>query len=585
MPSTSFVVWNVRAPQRFLRLGQIVGVVLLVGAALRAGSIVSYAFDGVRMRDWEEVPAVLREFAIVPEPKFDDELPPLRVRYHYRFREADYEGKRADIAQGWYVVGRFLKDQAAELEEHHHDATPVTCYVNPARPEESVLNRRFYSTVFAFRVALFSVLLLGGVAFFGLSSVGLKRRRFCEQQQQRHPDEPWRWQADWAAGRIRSASRIDTWVLLGLAGAYLFVVLPLGLAVLRELGRDLWSVPGAILLLLAWGAFNVARQRLMQKGRLDAGEFQLAGPTGVIGGPLSGVAVIPMKFPEDALLRVSLECRRIEKRGKHAGVTDTVLWRDSTRLQATLAAAHPSTTAVPVYFAIPFNCEPTGPLGAATIHWKLKVGRDGDEGLQKYALFEVPVFRTPESSRHFKADRAVLQKYEAPLETPEVLRNAGCRVELLPNGGELLEFSLFRPLIFFGGLGILIACGAAIAAILHYFHFGFAVMPGLFALVVLFGMWEMLFWKSRVEIRPEAITVTAGLLGLRQRRSLARDENRRLEAGTEFAMQEQTWYCVRLVTQDGQQILLAKRLPSQREADLLAAWLRERLAAVRQPEG
>ena len=39
-----------------------------------------------------------------------------------------------------------------------------------------------------------------------------------------------------------------------------------------------------------------------------------------------------------------------------------------------------------------------------------------------------------------------------------------------------------------------------------------------------------------------------------------------LVGGLEFAMQERSWYCVRLVTKDGERYLLAKRIPTQREA-------------------
>ncbi len=45
----------------FLRMGQIVGVLLLIAALSRVSSVVSYAWDSARMREWYVVPATVLE--------------------------------------------------------------------------------------------------------------------------------------------------------------------------------------------------------------------------------------------------------------------------------------------------------------------------------------------------------------------------------------------------------------------------------------------------------------------------------------------------------------------------------------------
>ncbi len=578
MRTAGHFIWEVRAARGSLRLGQVVGAIFLLAATAWLKPIVSYVYDAVRMSDWDQTTATVLAVEFDPEP--DDDAPPLRVRYRYRYGDVNYEGSRADIAQGRYFFSELLSEMAVELVKHQGEASSVDCFVNPGLPTESVLDRKFYATVFGVRVLVVAVLAAVGGLTFGLFTREIAARRHREELRAIHPNQPWLWRDDWAAGRIHSSTGADTRILLGVALVYLVVVLPLGLWILFENGGAIWSLPGGTLIVLGWGAFNMARQSLQKSRRHDAAEFQLAGATGVIGGPLAGVAVLRMAPSDDAQFRVSLEC--IELRhggGEEEGISEVVLWRDSTVIVKTLPTNLPRTTAVPVYFAIPFNSQPSQTETGASIVWRLKVGPEGQAGLQGYAMFETPVFRTPESSRKYKGDPALMQQYEAKAaDLTTVLKNAGCHIARLPDGGELIRFSLIRKLILFAGVAILLACAIAIALILKFLYFfGWAIFPGVFGVAVLLGVTEMLLWQCRIEVRPESIQLTSGLAGFRKQRSFARDEELELLAGTEFAMREKTWYAVYLSAADGQRFLVAKRLPSQREAEMLAAWLQEKL--------
>src|SRR5262245_57812739 len=124
MGATSYARWNLQATRGGLRFGQIFGAILLLVAASRVWPIVSCVVDGLRMRDWEAAPAMLLDFAFVPEPDDDDERPALRVHYRYSYRNTDYEGTRADIARGRFLIGDSARQMAAELEKHRREETP-----------------------------------------------------------------------------------------------------------------------------------------------------------------------------------------------------------------------------------------------------------------------------------------------------------------------------------------------------------------------------------------------------------------------------------------------------------------------------
>ena len=78
----------------FLRIGQVVGIFLMMAAFFRIPSVVSYARDAARMHDWSVVPATVLEADYRAESN-ENENEMVFARYRYEYDGAEYEGTAA----------------------------------------------------------------------------------------------------------------------------------------------------------------------------------------------------------------------------------------------------------------------------------------------------------------------------------------------------------------------------------------------------------------------------------------------------------------------------------------------------------
>ena len=617
MRASVLVRLHVRSTSTGLRFAQVVAVFVLLFAVQCVLSTVSYVREWVRSRNWQQVSATLTEVTFDSAAASEDSPPWITLRYQYSYRGETYTGDRLTLAGSPLYLKPLLQDTGNRLAESLDSKTPVDCYVDPQHSSTSVLERTFFVTVLACRGGTGALASLIGGLLLMVPTSELNRRDRTAALRSSWPAEPWRWREDWSTGRIRSVSHVDSQILIGVAAVYLFLLLPLGLLVVKEHGRDLLSVPGITLIIGGWGAFNLARTRLWSHRRFDGSEFQLAGQTGVIGGPLYGSITIPASARGDTPLRLSLECIALEhvqenSAREHSRIDENVLWRDTSLLQRTLQSGEPGATLVPVYFAIPDDCQSSRREGNPSIHWFLKIGPAGGEGLAEYAAFEVPVFRTPESSPDFKANPDVMAKFVVPLELQGVLEQSGCAVET-SSDETLIRFSLFRQKHLLQGLTLVSILGSVAAALMIYAPTLWAILPAVAAGVIVLASGDRLLWRSEIRKRDQQIIAVAGLWGFQKRLRITRDIVASVEPDVEYAMKERTAYLVKLTAiipmegeadgegvgpqeRDGRKhdsaevqaeeseldiqpevLVVARGLSSERAAELLSEWLAEQL--------
>lgn len=260
-------------------------------------------------------------------------------------------------------------------------------------------------------------MLLGALVSVGLiaylvSSHRLRRRMAA------FPDQPWRWRADWEAGRIRLSNRAGVTGLAIATILFVFVVGPLGvyLASLKNavVVYAFLGVLAAFLALFA-GLQWVNRRR-------HRAELVLETLPGRIGGQLIGVATIQETAPADTTFRLRLRCEVTLSTPAGSSNTDDAVsvitdtrnarrrsdTRTSTVFEDTRVvtaaddgAASPGTR-VRAAFDVPADLPATGivieaaePDGTsrATRHyrWSLGIRRERESDLREI-VFEVPMF-------------------------------------------------------------------------------------------------------------------------------------------------------------------------------------------------
>jgi hypothetical protein len=211
-----------------------------------------------------------------------------------------------------------------------------------------------------------------------------------------HPDRPWMWRADWAAGRIVLSTKKLMVTSLVIALVWNVVALPLWIALPGEIiGRgNFWALIGFIFpaigaLLICWAVYCVRRWR-----KFGESEFQMADVPGVIGGQLAGVIRTTAKLrPEDGF-HLLLRCvkRVTMPTGDDTKTTESVLWKKQQTVMHELLEEHEELSAIPVVFPIPSDCQPSNSQNDndQTV-WRLTASACVP-GIDYNATFEVPVF-------------------------------------------------------------------------------------------------------------------------------------------------------------------------------------------------
>jgi hypothetical protein len=346
-------------------------------------------------RSWVETPAqIIRTDLKVSRGKSTSYQ--VTAEYAYEFGGRKYHGNRVGLTGGYDNFGSFQQDAYRELDQHKRSKKPFRCFVNPAQPGEAVLYRQLRWEMAAFQMIF--VLVFGTVGFGLLigGSMSFASQRTEARLAADHPDSPWMWKADWAAGRIVSSTKKSMVASLIIALYWNVVTLPLWFVLPGEIidRRNGWALLGLIfpaigLLLIWWAIYCLLRWR-----KFGQSEFQMADVPGVIGGQLGGVIRTSAKIrPEDGF-HLHLRCvRRVTTgSGKQRTTSESVRWENEQTVMHELLEDQAELSAIPVVFSIAGDCWPSDSLNAddQTI-WRLTASARVP-GIHYSATFEVPVF-------------------------------------------------------------------------------------------------------------------------------------------------------------------------------------------------
>ena len=352
------------------------------------------------------------------------------AEYVYEYGGQTHTGDRVGLYGGSDDVGSFHQDAYRELSQYQKSSRPFRCYVNPDQPDKALLYRDLRWQMVAFQMVF--VLVFGSVGF-GLLIGGLiayRKQRADAALAAAHPETPWMWKADWAAGRIVSSSKMTMLAALAFAFFWNAISFPLWFVLPHEIidkGNRVALLgllfPGIGLVFVGWAVLSILRWRKFGRSVL-----RIASVPGVIGGQLVGVIQTSAKVrPEDGF-HLLLRCvRRITTgSGKQRSTSETVLWEDERIVMHELLEDQAELSAIPVEFQIPYDCRPSDERNAddQTL-WRLTAAAEVP-GIDYAATFEVPVFKTAESDPKFVPDRSAMAEYVAAPTPSASCARPGC---------------------------------------------------------------------------------------------------------------------------------------------------------------
>ena len=418
----------------------------------------------------------------------------------------------------------------------------------------------------------------GGVGFGGIAATLVGRRKLKEQAalEARHPDSPWLWRSDWAAGRIVDSGRATMLAAWIFAAFWNLISLPTGFLGVRSAIQK--GQPAALLALLfplvgvgllVWAVRLTLRYRKYGVSRLE-----LSTVPGVIGRTLTGMVRSPAGMRPVRGFQVTLSCvRRVTTRsGKNSSTSETILWQDER-----LVPGEPNRTAaamethIPVAFRLPADavaCDDTNSNNR--VLWRLQLAAEVP-GVDYAAQFEVPVFRTAASDQPLSEQEARITEdpaagaaYQQPPDSQIVVTSNRRGTEFLfpaaRNPGVAASVTFFL-LIWLASLGLQVYFRAPLI---------FPIVTGLFGLLILFSVLDLWLTVSRVTVDAGTLTWASGYLFPGRERTLHASEIADVIASIGMQAGTKVYYDVSVVRKNGKKVKVGRSLRDKREAEWVA---------------
>lgn len=436
-------------------------------------------------------------------------------------------------------------------------------------------------------------LVFGGVGA-GLIVAGVAAGR-KEQEVNRlraeHPDQPWLWNADWASGRIRPASRGGATALWIFGLLWTLISSPvLFLAIPQELAKGNRAILVALLFpVVGLAILAVAVRATIAARKFGEAVFEMDRVPGVLGGSLRGRIRIRLELGSTDRVRLVLASIRrwTSGSGKNRSTREEVLWQEMRDVAAGQVVFDGLSQVVPVDFTVPFDCDPTdSSVPDDQRLWRLQLVAELP-GVDADIPFEVPVFRTPESRPELDRAKVDAPSRESLAAAPPDFARLRISVAPSPDGGTEYRFPMARNV----GSAIAVTIFTAICcgAIALMIAFGapklFPAIFGLFGALLVWGTLEAWFRWRRVVVRSPGLLLESGMLGVYRAHDLPRESIRGIE--TRSGMQQsgaggtKVWYDIRVELDGGRKRTLAGAIPDKRAVEWLAARWREELGLSR----
>jgi len=471
--------------------------------------------DWWRARGWVEVPCQIGQTEL-KESRGDDSTSYRTIAsYQYEYGGRSYQGEQVSFGKGSDNIGEFQRRAHRELSSHARSGKPFRCFVNPTKPEESVIYRslRWQMQLFMSLFALTFPAVGAGLVVFGLIAGREMKRE--EALRLAHPDEPWRWKPAWSGTSIPEKHRNGRKVLFlyTLWAGVVIVPLVFATAAGDAFKTDKWAwlvfIPTALWVFPAWFSLRQWRQtRIIGKAVFEPAETPAR-----TGGNLSGNFLLEKSLPLrlDAVAELSCEKKTTSASSDGDSTSSEKIWTQHIAIPQDRMTRDISGFRLPVSFGLPIDAPPGGESDNTAVkhEWKLRLTVPGTP---ISAEFEVPVFRGEHASGpDMPGGDAPSFHSAAEVELPVALAARGIQATFDEGG---LPSSIVCParrnpqMIVFLVIFNLIWTGVAVLIFIKDAPLIFKIVWPLTAA----GTWYAVLWsllhRREVSFRPDAMEVT-----------------------------------------------------------------------------
>jgi len=395
-----------------------------------------------------------------------------------------------------------------------------------------------------------------------------------------HPDEPWKWREDWAAGHVLDRPG-NASIAIGIF-AFLWNAIALPVAI-RGMHASLFVLlfPAAGLWLALWALRLHLRAKAQGISRLDLDAVPVP-----VGRTLSGTVRTHLAQIPPEGFELVLTALRTMRSSDDDDVTSRIVWQDEARVAGQpYGDATGVFAGAPVAFRIPVEVPSTDHSDTRDeLEWELVVRAKGYE-----ATFDLPVYRTeesgtPETARaatHLRAVPSHGDPIPASFAVPAMEADAPRPEPRSPievandREGLVIDFPPGRnpgPARGLTSFAVLWTAAIVLMTRLHapvFFPVVFALFDALFIWLAL-RLW---FETARVRANGGGVKVARGLAEPGRERFVPAGEIADVRLSIGMSSGTKAWYDLALHLKNGRRIPLGEGVRNKREAEWLAARL------------
>lgn len=354
-------------------------------------SILPALFSAFQMQSWEAIQGNLLSSDIEYHNNDQTTTYQAVAEYSYHYRGEQYRNSRVSVHSGSDNIGDYQKKMANKLSRIQATGGTVTVYVNPADPNDAVLDRHVRWELIGMKLVFVLIFSMIGVALIAVGWRGSKKIISLETQ-----DKPWLSKLEWADNKITSNTKPEIYVLGFFAILWNLMTWP-GLFALPKAyaEKGLWVAALLCLFPLAGVYLLTMFIRKFRQWRRYGQTFLTLNPfPGAIGGQVAGTIEVNAVFPDKHRFNVQLMCSKQFYSGvREKHLQEKLIWEKSSVAQVRNLGDR---TVLMFQFDLPDGLPESDIDQDDAWHlWRLEVVCE-DHKLER--SFEIPVFNTGESS-------------------------------------------------------------------------------------------------------------------------------------------------------------------------------------------
>ena len=292
-------------------------------------SITTSFLDARAMANWNTTEATLESAGYETHRGDDSDTYEVYATYRYSVGGRQYIGHRVTLSSGGDNIGDYHQELGRELAARMARGETVTIYVNPADPNDAILDPSMRWGLVGFK-SIF-VFVFGGVGL-GLLIATWRAPKPKDKTEPQFTDAPWLLNNDWQTAEIRSGSKAVMWGAWIFAGLWNAISAPLPFLAWEEVVEKGNHVALVALLFPAvgLGLLVFAIRRTKEWRRFGRTPVTLDPFPGSIGGHVGGTIELPIPHSGMAAFRMTLTSIHsyMSGSGKNRSRRENALWQD-----------------------------------------------------------------------------------------------------------------------------------------------------------------------------------------------------------------------------------------------------------------